>query len=62
MPKPNLITTREALTILGYADPSSVARLVAKKKLKPADKFPGQTGGYWFKRSDVEKLAAERAA
>lgn len=62
MPKPDLITTQEALAILGYADPSSVSRLVALKKLKPAMKLKGTTGAFLFNRADVEALAAENAA
>lgn len=62
MPAQDLISTREALVILGYSDPSSVSRLVQVKKLKPAMKYPGKTGPYLFLRSDVEALAAKAAA
>mgnify|MGYP002136998112 CR=1 FL=1 len=54
------ITTREALSILGLADPSSVTRLVAESKLTPSRKLPGKTGAYLFLRSDIEALAATR--
>lgn len=55
------ITTREALTILGMADPSSISRFVAERKLKPSRKLPGKTGAYLFRRRDIEALATERA-
>ena len=56
------ITTREALTILGLAHPASVTRFVAEGKLTPARKLPGVSGAFLFLRSDIEALAAERAA
>lgn len=60
MPTPqDLISTREAMEILGYANPSSVARLVYEHKVIPA--FPIEKfGSYVFHRSDIEKLAASR--
>lgn len=60
-----LVTTSEATEILGYANPSSVARLVYEGKLSPARKLNGTRGAYLFRRSDVEALKAlrdERAA
>lgn len=56
------ITTREALSILGFAHPSSVTRLVAEGKLKPARKLPGKSGAYLFHRRDIDRLAEKRAA
>lgn len=61
-PPDPFVTTSEATGILGYANPSSVARLVYEGKLTPARKLPGVRGAYLFSRSDVEALAAERAA
>ena len=61
MTQPDEITTREALSILGLSDPSSVSRFVAERKLQPSRKLPGITGPYLFLRSDVEALAASRA-
>ena len=59
---PDLITTREAMEILGYANPSSVARMVYENKLTPAMQMGGVKGGsYVFHRADVEKIVAERA-
>lgn len=57
----DLITTQEALDILSYADPSSISRLVKEGTLTPALKNPGKRGAYWFHRSDVQRLADERA-
>lgn len=56
------ITTRQALEILGYANPSTVTRWVAEHKLKPSRKLPGQSGAFLFWRSDIERIARERAA
>jgi hypothetical protein len=53
------IVTREALEILGLADPSSVSRYVAVGKLTPSRKLPGRNGPFLFRRGDVEELAAE---
>jgi hypothetical protein len=58
----DLVSTGEALDILGVSSPSTVGRLVQAGKLAPAAKLPGLRGAYLFNRSDVEALAAERAA
>jgi hypothetical protein len=55
----DLITTRQALEILGRADPSTVSRLVRDRRLAPAAKAPGKRGAFLFARLDVETLAAE---
>lgn len=57
-----LITTREALDVLGWKYPSRVQRAVDLGTLKPAQKFPGRTGGYLFHRADVDRLAARMTA
>lgn len=64
MPDPEvdpLATTPEAMEILGFANKSSVARLVYENKLTPARKLPGRNGAYLFHRADLLQLAAERA-
>jgi len=58
----DLVTTGEALDILGMSSPTSVSRLVQAGRLVPATKLPGLRGAYLFNRSDVERLAQERAA
>jgi hypothetical protein len=58
----DLVPTREALTILGMADPSSISRFVALGVLEPALRLPGKNGAFLFHRADIERLAAERAA
>lgn len=55
-----LVSTREAMVILGYRNPSSVARMVYEGKLTPAHQNGGQGGSYVFHRADVEALAAVR--
>ena len=60
MTQPDEITTREALSILGLSDPSSVSRFVAEQKLQPSRKLPGKTGAYLFAREDVEELRPSR--
>jgi hypothetical protein len=55
-PHPDEVTTREALAILGFGHPSTIARYVTEGKLLPIRKFPGRTGGYLFSRSAVEAL------
>lgn len=63
MPPPtDEITTREALEILGYTEPSTISRYVAIGKLQPSRKLPGLTGAYLFWRRDIERLATEQAA
>jgi hypothetical protein len=58
----DLIGSTAAATILGKS-PRTVHRLVESGALVPAMKAPGGYAGvYLFKRSDVEKLAAEAAA
>ena len=58
----DLITTREALDILGYTDPSTISRLVTAGRLTPAFQAPGPRGAYAFQRRDVEALASEAEA
>jgi excisionase family DNA binding protein len=58
----NLVTKREAAELLGV-HPSTVQRMIPHD-LKPAVEFDGpqRKAMYMFKRSDVERLAAKRAA
>lgn len=56
---PDEVTTREALDILGYAHPSSVTRMVAEGRLTPSRRVGLN---FLFHRSDIVRLAAERAA
>ena len=53
----DLVSSREALELLGLTDPSTISRWVAAGKLTPAHKLPGKTGAYLFNRADVEALA-----
>lgn len=48
------------MAILGYRNPSSVARLVYEHKLTPAHQMGGKGGSYVFNRADIEELAAKR--
>jgi len=63
---PDLVGSVEAAEILGV-DPATVSRW-SDERLQPehrrltiALRLPGQTGAKLFRRSDVEKLAAELA-
>ena len=58
----DIITTQEALTILGRSDPSTVSRWVGMGRLQPAFRGPGRAGAFFFHRADVEQFAAELAA
>lgn len=61
----DLVTTREALAILNYSDPSTISKMVKSGRLEPAHKMPGKRGGFLFNRADVEAIAktgAEAAA
>ncbi len=61
---PNLpaeVTTREAMELMGFTDPSTVVRYVREHKLTPSRKLPGRTGAYLFWRADIEAIATERA-
>ena len=53
------VGTPEATAMLGYKNASSVTRLVAEHKLVPVTRV---AGAFLFLRSDIETLAAERAA
>lgn len=61
-PPTDEITSREALEVLGFTDPSTVSRYVATGKLVPSRKLPGRTGAFLFWRHDVERLAAQQAS
>lgn len=58
----DLVSTREAMEILGYRNPSSVARMVYEGKLTPAHQMGGKGGSYVFLRADVEAIASARVA
>lgn len=59
---PELIGSTDAGRLLGRS-PRTVHRLVQSGALKPAMTAPGGAyGAYLFKRSDVEALAAKKAA
>jgi len=55
-----LITTPEAGEILEVST-RTVYRQIEAGVLTPAQKLPGPTGHYLFRRSDVEALAQRRA-
>lgn len=57
----DLIPTRDVCEILDIT-PSGVSRIVARGALTPAAKAPGNRGAFFFSRTDVERLAAARAA
>lgn len=62
MPKtPDLLTTAEVASIYG-CHVRTVHRLVERGDLSPAIKAPGLRGSLFFRREDVLRLAAERAA
>jgi excisionase family DNA binding protein len=58
---PDLITTAEVARIYG-CHVRTVHRLVERGQLEPAIKAPGLRGTLFFRRDDVLRLAAERAA
>jgi DNA-binding transcriptional regulator YdaS (Cro superfamily) len=53
------VITEEAARILGVT-PSTVSRMVARRTLTPSRKAPGLRGAMWFRRADVETVAASR--
>lgn len=56
MPSPDdLLATVEAADVLGV-ERSTVSRWVEKGRLVPAQKLPGNTGAFLFKRSHVEDV------
>lgn len=57
----DVIGSSEATQILNV-DKSTLSRWVASGLISPLKQFPGRTGAMVFRRADVEKLAAERAA
>lgn len=60
-PPTDEITSKEALDILGYSDPSTISRYVQIGKLTPSRKLPGRTGAYLFWRAEVQALANDKA-
>lgn len=56
----NLITAAEATARLGYANRSSLTRLVQKGKLTPAFKGSGEHGEQFFNAADIDRIVAER--
>ena len=64
MPKPSpdeLLTASQSGQLLNRSY-RTVLRLMEQGELPCAMKVPGPNGAYLFRRGDVEKLAAERAA
>lgn len=61
MGTPDLLTTREAAEILGCSV-SQAHRLADLGELPIAHKVPGLRGPRLFRRTDVERLAAEVAS
>jgi predicted DNA-binding transcriptional regulator AlpA len=61
-PPCDIIPTREAVKICGYAEPSTLIRWIDKGRLPYLVKLPGKRGAYLFDRAVVEAFAAERAA
>lgn len=57
----DLITTAEALEVLGKSSATTISRYVTAGKLTPARKLPGLRGAYLFRRADVERLADPEA-
>lgn len=56
-----LITTAQAAEILRYTV-AWVNKQAATGRLPVAQKLPGLTGAYLFRRDDIERIAAERIA
>jgi hypothetical protein len=57
----DLLSSAEARQILALSQ-STFSRLVLKGDLKAAHRHNGPRGAYVFRRTDVEELAAKRAA
>lgn len=57
----DLIPTVEAAELLGVKR-STLTRWVQSGRLDEAMKLPGETGARLFRRSDIDRLAAELAA
>ena len=56
-----LLTSTQAGLILGKSG-RTVVRMAQKGLIKPATQLPGVNGALLFRRSDVERLAHQRAA
>lgn len=57
----DLITTQQAAELLGITVAWANKR-AARGSLPVAQKLPGLTGAYLFRREEIERLAAGRAA
>lgn len=56
---PDLISTREACRLLGDLPLSTFHSWVDAEKITPALKANGKRGQMFFRRSDVQRLAAK---
>lgn len=57
----NLVTSGEVARVLGISR-RTVAYMVSRGELEPAEKLDGPNGAFLFTREAVEALAAERRA
>lgn len=60
-PGDDLITTAQVAELLGVTV-AWANKLAAKGALPVAHKLPGLTGAYLFRREEIERIAAQRAA
>lgn len=56
----DVITAAEATQRLGYANRSSLTRLVQQRKLAPVFTASGERGEQFFNAADIERIRAER--
>ena len=59
---PDLLTTSEALEVIGIQSPSTISRWVDSGRITPARKLTGKTGAYLFTRAEAERVRDEFAA
>lgn len=59
-PDPEEFILSSEVGVILRKSPRTVARLAESGEIPYVRKLPGPNGAYLFKRSDVEKLAAER--
>lgn len=58
----DLLDTAQAQRELGLKTPSAISKMVKRGDLEPAHKHRGKRGPFLFRRTDVERLKAERAS
>lgn len=61
-PDPDEMIVSSQVGVIMGKSPRTIARLAEQGEIPYASKLPGPNGAYLFRRSEIEELAAKRAA